>query len=100
MFILSFLETPLYHALILNNNAVIRKASDGITNFEFDLGVRHSSLIDTSMDKVVEMLLDQQDIEILSKEEWNMFIGLEEFVPSNNFSKPIVYKWDSNRTIY
>ena len=52
------------------------------------------------MDKVVEMLLDQQDIEILSKEEWNMFIGLEEFVPSNNFSKPIVDKWDSNRTIY
>lgn len=99
MFILSFLETPLYHALILNNNAVIRKASDGITNFEFDLGVRHSSLIDTSMDKVVEMLLDQ-NIEILSKEKWNIFIGLEEFVPSNNFSKPIVDKWDSNRTIY
>ena len=99
MFILSFLETPLYHALILNNNAVIRKASDGITNFEFDLGVRHSSLIDTSMDKVVEMLLNQ-NIEILSKEEWNIFIGLEEFVPSNNFSKPIVDKWDSNRTIY
>ena len=99
MFILSFLETPLYHALILNNNAVIRKASDGITNFEFDLGVRHSSLIDTSMDKVVEMLLNQ-NIEILSGEEWNMFIGLEEFVPSNNFSKPIVDKWDSNRTIY
>ena len=99
MFILSFLETPLYHALILNNNAVIRKASDGITDFEFDLGVRHSSLIDTSMDKVVEMLLNQ-NIEILSKEEWNIFIGLEEFVPSNNFSKPIVDKWDSNRTIY
>lgn len=99
MFILSFSETPLYHALILNNNAVIRKASDGITDFEFDLGVRHSSLIDTSMDKVVEMLLDQ-NIEILSGEEWNMFIGLEEFVPSNNFSKPIVDKWDSNRTVY
>ena len=99
MFILSFLETPLYHALILNNNAVIRKASDGITDFEFDLGVRHSSLIDTSMDKVVEMLLNQ-NIEILSKEEWNIFIGLEEFVPSNNFSKPIVDKWDTNRTIY
>ena len=89
----------MYHALILNNNAVIRKASDGITNFEFDLGVRHSSLIDTSMDKVVEMLLDQ-NIEILGVEEWNIFIGLEEFVPSNNFSKPIVDKWDSNRTIY
>ena len=89
----------MYHALILNNNAVIRKASDGITDFEFDLGVRHSSLIDTSMDKVVEMLLNQ-NIEILSGEEWNIFIGLEEFVPSNNFSKPIVDKWDSNRTIY
>ena len=89
----------MYHALILNNNAVIRKASDGITNFEFDLGVRHSSLIDTSMDKVVEMLLNQ-NIEILSKEEWNIFIGLEEFVPSNNFSKPIVDKWDTNRTVY
>ena len=89
----------MYHALFLNNNAVIRKASDGITNFEFDLGVRHSSLIDTSMDKVVEMLLDQ-NIEILSNEEWNMFIGLEEFVPSNNFSKPIVDKWDTNRTVY
>ena len=99
MFILSLLETFMYHALILNNNAVIRKASDGITDFEFDLGVRHSSLIDTSMDKVVEMLLNQ-NIEILSGEEWNIFIGLEEFVPSNNFSKPIVDKWDSNRTIY
>jgi len=89
----------MYHALILNNNAVIRKATDGITDFEFDLGVRHSSLIETSMDRVVEMLLDQ-DIDILSKEEWNMFIGLEEFVPSNSFSIPIVDKWDSRRTIY
>jgi len=92
----------MYHALILNNNAVIRKATDGITDFEFDLGVRHSSLIETSMDGVVEMLLDQ-DIDILSKEEWNIFIGLEEFVPSNNFSTPIVAivdKWDSRRTIY
>jgi len=89
----------MYHALLLNNNAVIRKATDGITNFEFDLGVRHSSLIETSMDRVVEMLLDQ-DIDILSKEEWNIFIGLEEFVPSNNFSTPIVDKWDNRRTIY
>jgi hypothetical protein len=89
----------MYHALLLNNNAVIRKATDGITDFEFDLGVRHSSLIETSMDKVVEMLLNQ-DIDILSKEEWNIFIGLEEFVPSNSFSKPIVDKWDSRRTIY
>jgi len=89
----------MYHALLLNKNAVIRKATDGITDFEFDLGVRHSSLIETSMDRVVEMLLDQ-DIDILSKEEWNIFIGLEEFVPSNSFSTPIVDKWDSNRTIY
>ena len=89
----------MYHALLLKNHAVIRKATDGITDFEFDLGVRHSSLIETSMDRVVEMLLDQ-DIDILSKEEWNIFIGLEEFVPSNNFSTPIVDKWDSRRTIY
>jgi len=89
----------MYHALLLNNNAVIRKATDGITDFEFDLGVRHSSLIETSMDRVVEMLLDQ-DIDILSKEEWNIFIGLEEFVTRNNFSTPIVDKWDSRRTIY
>ena len=89
----------MYHALLLKNHAVIRKATDGITDFEFDLGVRHSSLIETSMDRVVEMLLDQ-DIDILSKEEWNIFIGLEEFVPSNSFSTPIVDKWDSRRTIY
>lgn len=89
----------MYHALLLNNNAVIRKEDDGITDFEFDLEVRRSWFIETSMNKVVEMLLNQ-NINILNKEEWNIFIGLEEFVPSNSFSKPTIDKWDSNRTIY
>lgn len=93
-----------YHALILDHNAVVRPITDGITDLEWEHGVRVFITEASSQFKLAEQVLDC-GFYLLNRDDWNhMLSELDDpsNVPNNNFinsySKPD--KWDTNREVY
>ena len=60
----------MYHALVLNNIAVIRNADDGITDREFSLGVRMSPLGVYPSRLLLDNML-AKTLDVVPIEEWN-----------------------------
>lgn len=95
---------PMYHAIHLDNNLVVRPVVDGITDMEWLHGCRCFD-ISPSEYQLKTKLKCLDDMHLLTTEEWKAFIGsLNDpgIVPNNNFksTRYIPDKWDADRKVY
>lgn len=85
--------------------ATVRHGNDGgVTDMEFEHGIRCYCTKETNERKLEGQLLDD-GFELLNKEDWNNFIGSldDPGVTSNDHyinSRPKPDKWNNSREIY
>ena len=64
----------LYHALVLNNMAVVRSADEGITDLEFTIGVRQSGCGLYPSRLLLEHRISSAGMELLPIEDWREYV--------------------------
>jgi len=94
----------MYHAIVLDNNLVVRPVVNGITDLEWFHGCRCFE-ISKSKYQLEMRLRYLDDMHLLTIEEWSNFISsLDDpgIVPSNSFKSTRVIrdKWDADRKVY
>ena len=91
----------LHHVLVLGDYCTIRSADEGITDIEWDRGVRTAI---PACDKSVDTLeaLTPWEATVLSKQEWEDMIYMGRDISDEHYSSTFVQKdrWDGERKVY
>lgn len=91
-----------YHALVSSNGiyCVVRNANEGVTNDEFDAGVRVSPRGYRSSKMVLLDEMLSAGFEVCDDDYWKEMFATDE-IPNDHFIyKEVADKWDTNRVIY
>ena len=91
-----------WHAIVLNNMAVIRTADHGISDLEWEIGARiiRCERNVHSRPELYELLVNI-DKEVLNDDEWSEYMFNPEHISTDQYinNKPILDKWDAVRVI-
>ena len=91
-----------YHALVTSNGVycVVRNADNGVTNDEFDAGVRVSPRGYRSSKMVLLDEMLSAGFEVCDDDYWKEMFSNNEMQDNRFIYKELIDKWDATRVIY